>query len=315
MAFVRWNQTTQIWELAATPESPSTAWNHLPISNPTLPSDTANKAYVDSLVGGGPFVPYNGATANVNLGTNNLSAKSGVFSAEVLANRVIIGGGSDLGYPLSVHSPAQSGDLFVHVHSNTAHYYAQVAGAGTPSSHRFYVRNNTLTDELRFLIESNLYARVVGSMFADYNYYEKGLAVPIGHWQAWIPTWYSYNSANAIIGNGELNARYSRVGNTIFWTIKLTVGTTTVLPASYWSFSLPVTAANLFINAYGHVRRADGTTYKLSGIPGGYYYGPGSNVGFIVTTPGSYDQLLSNSVPFPWAVNDALWAAGHYEVN
>jgi len=74
MAFVRWNQTTNIWELAATPENPSTAWNHLPIQTPTQPLDTANKAYVDSLVGGGPFVPYNGASANVNLNTQQLIA-------------------------------------------------------------------------------------------------------------------------------------------------------------------------------------------------------------------------------------------------
>jgi hypothetical protein len=91
MAFVRWNQTTNIWEIAATPENPSTAWNHLPIANPTLPSDTANKAYVDSLVGGGGFVPYTGATADVNLGTHRLIATSIIAKANVLAGGPTLG--------------------------------------------------------------------------------------------------------------------------------------------------------------------------------------------------------------------------------
>jgi hypothetical protein len=48
MSFVRWNQNTQIWEIAVSPESPATLFNHLPVANPTLPLDIANKQYVDA---------------------------------------------------------------------------------------------------------------------------------------------------------------------------------------------------------------------------------------------------------------------------
>jgi hypothetical protein len=91
MAFVRWNQLTNIWEVAATPENPSTAWNHLPIGTPTLPGDTVNKAYVDGLIGGGGFVPYNGATANVNLGNFTL------FSTRVVSKNLANANGPTLG--------------------------------------------------------------------------------------------------------------------------------------------------------------------------------------------------------------------------
>jgi hypothetical protein len=50
MAFIRWNEATQIWEKAVNPDSPTTLFNHLPIADPTLPLDTANKQYVDARV-------------------------------------------------------------------------------------------------------------------------------------------------------------------------------------------------------------------------------------------------------------------------
>lgn len=61
MAFIRWNENTQIWELATSPLSKSTTFNHLPIANPTLPLDIVNKQYVDAAVGGSnPFIVPNG---------------------------------------------------------------------------------------------------------------------------------------------------------------------------------------------------------------------------------------------------------------
>jgi len=74
-AFIRWNEITQIWEKAVNPDVVPPTWNHLPVANPTLPLDIANKAYVDAAAGAG-FVPYNGATQNVNLGNNQLQAKN-----------------------------------------------------------------------------------------------------------------------------------------------------------------------------------------------------------------------------------------------
>lgn len=61
MSFVRWNQNTQIWEVAVNPDVPTTLFNHLPVANPTLPLDIANKAYVDAAAGSG-FVPITGGT-------------------------------------------------------------------------------------------------------------------------------------------------------------------------------------------------------------------------------------------------------------
>lgn len=160
MAFVRWNQITNIWEVAATPENPSTAWNHLPVQNPTLPLDIANKAYVDSLVpAGGPFVPYNGANSNVNLAPYNLNA-----------GRIVVGNVVDLGYPFTVSAPGQAGQLFLHTHSNIVHYYTANAFDSTVATgHRFYTRTGTATDNLRFMIET-YYVRVVGDLYADGGY-------------------------------------------------------------------------------------------------------------------------------------------------
>jgi len=108
MAFVRWNQSTQIWEVAVTPENPATLFNHLPISNPTLPLDTANKQYVDSLVGGGPFVPYTGATGNVNLGAFDLLAAR-IYSVAPIASGPTLGSYANTAFTVNANSTGTHG--------------------------------------------------------------------------------------------------------------------------------------------------------------------------------------------------------------
>ena len=60
-------------------------------------------------------------------------------------------------------------------------------------------------------------------------------------WTAYTPTWTAVTT-NPSLGNGTLTGSYHRIGKTIFFTISLTIGSTTTLGSGGWIFSLPVNA-------------------------------------------------------------------------
>lgn len=57
-----------------------------------------------------------------------------------------------------------------------------------------------------------------------------------GGWTSWTPTW-----ANFTIGNAVQDARYMKVGRTIHWALRVTLGSTSVMGTSP-TFTLPVAA-------------------------------------------------------------------------
>jgi hypothetical protein len=60
-------------------------------------------------------------------------------------------------------------------------------------------------------------------------------------WTSYTPTWTS-DSSTPSIGNGSLAGRYKQIGKTVFFSMKLTYGSTTTGGAGAWMFGLPVTA-------------------------------------------------------------------------
>ena len=90
MAFIRWNDLTQIWEKANTPTDPITSFVHLPVANPTQPLDIANKAYVDSMVGGGGVVNAISATAAANP-TPGLPTNASLTATFTFAFGIVVG--------------------------------------------------------------------------------------------------------------------------------------------------------------------------------------------------------------------------------
>lgn len=64
--------------------------------------------------------------------------------------------------------------------------------------------------------------------------------VPLGAWTTWTPTW-----SNLTVGNGTLTAKYVRIGRTIHWYMKFTLGSTSAVGTDP-TFSLPVQASGLY---------------------------------------------------------------------
>jgi hypothetical protein len=385
VAFVRWNQNTNIWEVAVTPENPATLFNHLPIANPTLPLDTANKQYVDSLVGGGPFVPYVGATANVQLGGFSVYATAPRFTS--LANANIPTAGSFVGSSLTVLATAyqnyglnvgvsNSGDVWMQAQrfdANPQVYnlilqplafgaYGKVGirvadatsvylralltigaggdtwttqgwnraiqipdvstirwnnsgslgwGIGT-SANNFYFITSTADDNgasavYPFFIQSS------GNLYFTGSPFERGRALSMGDYTTYTPVLKSYGGADAVIGNGTLYGYYCLVGRTCYYIIRFVAGSTTVFPASYWAFTLPIGATTTDISAYGHLRRSDGATFRLTGVPAAYYSGIYSSVAMLCDPSGGF--VIGNYNPIAFGPGDAIWLSGHYFID
>jgi hypothetical protein len=150
----------------------------------------------------------------------------------------------------------------------------------------------------------------------DGSLFERQRGAAIGEWIPYTPTWKIYSSSNGVIGNGTLYGRYCLVGKICFFIIKLTIGSTTTFGSSYWAFSLPVSASSSDITGSAHCRQ-NSTSQPHNGqiIPGAYYYGFSDTVGLVARGSGTtYDNYVSGSHPFAWAVNDTMWMNGFYEI-
>jgi hypothetical protein len=131
----------------------------------------------------------------------------------------------------------------------------------------------------------------------------------LGSWTTWTPTW-----TNLTLGNGVLNAKYTKIGKTVCLFLQLVWGTTTSASGAV-QFSLPLTAAA----QYG----------TLAGIGAGFAEDTGVGgypllVHVTSTTTarlqaqnsaGTYvtDAAVSNTVPFTWGNGDKYSCSFTYE--
>lgn len=132
---------------------------------------------------------------------------------------------------------------------------------------------------------------------------------------AWIP--YTPTFSNLTVGNGTLNCAYHRVGKTVFYRIRFTLGSTSAIGTDP-RYSLPFPSIN-----YGAQY-----SYMLSSTVALYDNSPlGLRSGrslWMNTTQGGIDVLivsgsqiagsnLTATVPHTWAVNDVIDIEGSYE--
>lgn len=125
-----------------------------------------------------------------------------------------------------------------------------------------------------------------------------------GGWQAWTPT-----RNNITVGNGTETARYAKIGKTIFFEYRLTLGSTSAVGTDA-GFSLPVTASTIVV---GTARYGDaGTATYLGQIDANLtfaYFVVGNAAG--TYTNGAY---FTSGIPFTWTTNDTISTSGFYEV-
>lgn len=130
----------------------------------------------------------------------------------------------------------------------------------------------------------------------------------VGVWQSWTPTLYSL-----VVGTGgSVNARYTRIGNTVHFSVKIVLGTSGYAVGTDPSFTIPLTsvaggdtfgdvsvvltdaaAANHF--GYHFFNTADSLVVYRSSL-----------------TPGSLATVNATS-PFTWGPGDMIRVSGTYE--
>jgi len=67
----------------------------------------------------------------------------------------------------------------------------------------------------------------------------QGHGIAAGNWQAYTPVWTSLSNPQPAIGNGNISARWRRVGDSLEVLLTLTAGSTSSFGTDEWYFSLP----------------------------------------------------------------------------
>ena len=122
---------------------------------------------------------------------------------------------------------------------------------------------------------------------------------------AFTPTW-TASTTNPAIGNGTISARWFKIGNLIFFRIKVTAGSTTTFGTGSYTFTLtglptPVAGIRQVIPAGIYARGAGSTAFQ--GLLNGSLAMP-----LYVTT--AFTALASTTAA--WASGDTFEITGHY---
>lgn len=139
---------------------------------------------------------------------------------------------------------------------------------------------------------------------------DQGDFVPMNAWESWTPTF-----ANFTLGNGTLDAAFTRIGRTIHYRMKVTLGSTSSMGATP-TFTLPVAPAASYANgvdAVGSIMIGDSGTADFNGT---CRLAAGSAVTLTVDgVAGTYSNQVTwtSAVPMTWTTNDRFIAYGTYE--
>lgn len=134
--------------------------------------------------------------------------------------------------------------------------------------------------------------------------------VPFGAWSTWSPT-----LANITVGNGTTVATYARIGRTIHFRFKFTLGTTSAIGSSP-TISLPVALHANYANGEDLVGLARYGDTGVAGYSGTLRAASSTTALFIVhNAAGTYsaEAALTSTAPFTWGSTDLLSAMGTYE--
>jgi hypothetical protein len=145
-----------------------------------------------------------------------------------------------------------------------------------------------------------------GAAMVKWLYFNAAWAdVTVGAWTAYTPTW-TAATTNPVLGNGTLTGFYQRVGKTVHFWIKLSVGSTTTFGTGAYAFSLPP-VANIDEQACAAVLRDSSvpTNYGMVG-----WVQSSTSILNVSTSAGG---LFSATVPVTLANSDRFSMSGTYE--
>lgn len=127
--------------------------------------------------------------------------------------------------------------------------------------------------------------------------------------QTYVPTWASTGTQPAL-GNGTITGRYIQIGKLVYFTVTLTMGTTTTFGTGIYTFTLPVTANSSspqYDLGLGHGRDASAAADYISAAI------PASTTTVALETFASPTGNWTNAVPVTWATSDTIVISGTYE--
>lgn len=130
-------------------------------------------------------------------------------------------------------------------------------------------------------------------------------------WDTWTPSWSGYT-----IGNGTVNAKYAKIGGTVFYRILWTLGSTSAFGSSA-EFSPPVAQDSAYpalaLTPIGRILFSDGGAAFAFGT--NFIAATGNITIRPETAGGTYVSLTntSSTAPFSPASGDQVLMQGFYE--
>lgn len=131
-----------------------------------------------------------------------------------------------------------------------------------------------------------------------------------GKLTSYTPTW-AAAITNPVLGNGAIEGYYVRVGDLVYFNIKLVMGSTTTYGSGAYTFSLPIPMTATF----------NGFTSQSYALDAGVAWYRGF---FAESTPNGYTDkinlvksdgtVMTNTVPFTFGNQDAIYVWGVYHV-
>jgi hypothetical protein len=138
-----------------------------------------------------------------------------------------------------------------------------------------------------------------------------------GAWYEYTPAWRATNTSAVSIGNGKIKMRWTRVGRTVFGTLRMHLGSTTAVgtAANGWFWELPVTPlAVAGIPSYG-VGIATAFRGGVSAYSGAVQADPVANEMYILKNDSGFVWGNHDGHPFPTTprAGDMITATFLYE--
>lgn len=125
-------------------------------------------------------------------------------------------------------------------------------------------------------------------------------------WTDWVPT-----LTNLTLGNGSVDAKFIKLGRTVFYRFLFTLGTTSAVGTNP-QFTLPVAPVAAWTVPFGIgsvILRDNGTAEYLGTVE----VVSGSTVRPVTLGASSIVTTITATVPMTWANTDNIWAYGTYE--
>lgn len=195
-------------------------------------------------------------------------------------------------------------------------------GKGDLDFPRFYIKDDgSVWWDFMGAASANLYAPNLNQLQTDVNF--KANNIP-GTWTAWTPTWSTTTGSSLPSwGNAVKNCYYTRVGETIFYYMEITFGSTTNFGSGAgagdnWSFTMPYDAARLDVVAGAGSLKAGSTSNATpcmavfaTAVDRVVLYINGGKSDGAATSGGIADSVTPNA----WGSGDRLYLTGHYQAD